>query len=62
MGPESFYVTNWVYFTNPLLSQLENLVLQLHWSNLVYYNNGEVKIVADGFMMANGVNMSPDNR
>ena len=61
VGPESFYVTNWMYFENKMLAHLENF-LQLHWSSLLFYHNGEVTTVADGFLMANGVNVSPDKR
>ena len=61
VGPESFYVTNWMYFENKILARLENF-LQLHWSSLLFYDSGEVTTVADGFLMANGVNVSPDKR
>ena len=61
VGPESFYVTNWMYFENKILAHLENF-LQLQWSSLLFYHNGEVTTVADGFLMANGVNVSPDKR
>ena len=62
VGPESFYATNWFYSRTKRMQQLETLVAQLDWSNLVFYDNGQSKTAASGFMMANGVNISPDKK
>ena len=62
VGPESFYATNWFYSRTKRMQQLETLVAQLDWSNLVFYDNGHSKTAASGFMMANGVNISPDKK
>ena len=62
VGPESFYVTNWIYYRNRIMSQLEVFLFQLEWSSILYFDNGKVRTVADGFLMANGINISPDKK
>ncbi len=62
VGPETFYITNWVHFRNKHLAQVETVFLELHWSNLLLHHNGLATAVADGFLMANGVNVSPDGK
>ncbi|KAJ8354339.1 hypothetical protein SKAU_G00219060 [Synaphobranchus kaupii] len=61
VGPESFYATNDHFFANKMLKQLEMLLLQ-PWCTVVYYSPEEVKVVADTFYFANGINISPDNK
>ncbi|KAM9307647.1 uncharacterized protein PAF06_011754 [Gastrophryne carolinensis] len=61
LGPESFYATNDHYFWNLRLRFLESF-LGLKWTNVVYYSNGHVKQVADGFYSANGIAMSNDKK
>jgi arylesterase/paraoxonase len=61
VGVESFYATNDHYFSGGTLNTLELLLAQ-PWSNVVYYSPEEVKVVAEGFYMANGINISPDKR
>lgn len=61
VGPEHFYATNDHYFVDPYLSYWE-LYLGLSWSYVVYYSPNEVKVVADGFDFANGINISPDGK
>ncbi|XP_036615433.1 serum paraoxonase/lactonase 3-like isoform X3 [Trichosurus vulpecula] len=61
LGPEQFYATNDHYFTNHFLAQLEPF-LDLHWTNVIYYSPGEVKEVANGFSLANGITISPDKK
>ncbi|KAJ8354338.1 hypothetical protein SKAU_G00219050 [Synaphobranchus kaupii] len=61
VGPDSFYATNDHFFANKLLKQLEMLLLQ-PWCTVVYYSPEEVKVVADTFYSANGINISPDNK
>ncbi|XP_061574295.1 serum paraoxonase/arylesterase 2-like [Cololabis saira] len=58
---ESFYATNDCYFSHALLKML-GMVLLLPWTNVVYYSPEEVKVVSEGYYMANGINMSPDKR
>ena len=62
VGPESFYVTNWIYSQNPIVSKLKVLVAQLEWSSILYYDDGKIRTVADGFIKANGVSISPDKK
>ncbi|XP_062322675.1 serum paraoxonase/arylesterase 2-like isoform X1 [Osmerus eperlanus] len=61
VGPESFYATNDHSFPNELLHML-TVVLGLPWCNVIYYSPQEVKVVGDGFLSANGINISPDKR
>ncbi|XP_015343708.1 serum paraoxonase/arylesterase 2 [Marmota marmota marmota] len=61
IGPRHFYATNDHYFSDPFLKYLETYV-NLHWANVVYYSPNEVKVVADGFDSANGINISPDKK
>ncbi|KAI5939487.1 Serum paraoxonase/arylesterase 1 [Manis javanica] len=61
LGPEQFYATNDHYFVDTYLRSWE-LYLGLAWSNVVYYTPNEVRVVADGFDLANGINISPDGK
>eukprot|EP00069_Balaena_mysticetus_P008970 bmy_19989T0 len=61
VGPAHFYATNDHYFSDPFLKYLETY-LNLHWTNVVYYSPNEVKVVAEGFDSANGINISPDKK
>ena len=61
LGAESFYATNDNYFSNGILKML-GLFLSLPWCTVVYYSPEEVKVVAEGFYMANGINVSPDKK
>ena len=62
IGPDSFYVTNWIYSFSKEMIFLEATVAQMAWSNIAFYDNGRVSVVADGFTMANGLNVSPDKK
>ncbi|XP_075413724.1 serum paraoxonase/arylesterase 1 [Tenrec ecaudatus] len=61
VGPEKFYATNDHYFVNPYLRSWE-LYLGLAWSYVVYYSPDDVRVVADKFDFANGINISPDGK
>uniref|UniRef100_A0A8C2YYV7 Paraoxonase n=2 Tax=Cyclopterus lumpus TaxID=8103 RepID=A0A8C2YYV7_CYCLU len=61
VGVESFYATNSQSFPNDVLNFLTTL-LGLPWCDVVYYSPKEVRVVADGFLSANGINISPDKR
>lgn len=61
VGPAHFYATNDHYFSDPFLKYLETY-LNLRWANVVYYSPDEVKLVAEGFDSANGINISPDKK
>ncbi|XP_022359033.1 serum paraoxonase/arylesterase 1 [Enhydra lutris kenyoni] len=61
VGPEHFYATNDHYFVDPYLRSWE-LYLGLAWSYVVYYSPNEVRVMADGFDLANGINISPDGK
>ncbi|XP_066483150.1 serum paraoxonase/arylesterase 2-like isoform X2 [Tiliqua scincoides] len=61
LSPDTFYATNDKYFTEPTLALLE-MFLGLPWTNVVYYSPKEVKEVAKGFYIANGINISPNGQ
>ncbi|XP_006834337.1 PREDICTED: serum paraoxonase/arylesterase 1-like isoform X2 [Chrysochloris asiatica] len=61
VGPEQFYATNDHYFVDPYLRSWE-MYLGLAWSNVVYYSPNDVRVVADKFDFANGINISPDGK
>ncbi|TDH11969.1 hypothetical protein EPR50_G00066070 [Perca flavescens] len=61
VGVESFYATNDHYFPNEALHFL-TVLLGLPWCDVVYYSPKEARVAADGFMSANGINISPDKR
>ncbi|NP_001080649.1 serum paraoxonase/arylesterase 2 [Xenopus laevis] len=61
VGPESFYTTNDLYFTDFTMRQLE-IFLGIAWSNVIYYSPTEVKQVSSGYYYANGIAMSTDNK
>ncbi|XP_003407180.1 serum paraoxonase/arylesterase 1 [Loxodonta africana] len=61
VGPEQFYATNDHYFVDLYLRSWE-VYLGLAWSYVVYYSPNDVRVVADRFDFANGINISPDGR
>ncbi|XP_066210263.1 serum paraoxonase/arylesterase 1 [Saccopteryx leptura] len=61
VGPEHFYATNNHYFENPFWRHWL-IYLGLELSDVVYYSPNEVKVVADEFDIANGINVSPDGK
>ncbi|XDA75461.1 hypothetical protein R6Z07F_005625 [Ovis aries] len=61
LGPEEFYATRDHYFTNFFLMLLE-LFMDLHWTQVLFYSPGEVKVVAGGFGSANGITLSLDKK
>ncbi|KAF7708160.1 serum paraoxonase/arylesterase 2-like [Silurus meridionalis] len=61
VGVENFYATNDHYFTNDHLKLLE-MLLSLHWCDVVYYSPEAVRVVAGGLLNANGINISPDKK
>ncbi|KAM3614101.1 uncharacterized protein V6R79_010196 [Siganus canaliculatus] len=60
VGVDSFYATNDHYFTSPLMRLVVETLLAQPWCNVVYYSPKEVKIVSQGYYLANGINISPD--
>ncbi|XP_062394692.1 serum paraoxonase/arylesterase 2-like [Sardina pilchardus] len=60
VGVESFYATNDNYFTG--IPAMLAMLLALPWCTVTYYSPEGVKVVADGFYMANGINISPDKK
>lgn len=62
VGIESFYATNDHYYSNEILKSLVEPLLGQPWSNVVYYSPTDVKVVSEGYYLANGINISPDNR
>ncbi|XP_043117516.1 serum paraoxonase/arylesterase 2-like [Puntigrus tetrazona] len=61
VGTESFYATNDHYFTNEILKMVEKF-LSLSWCEVIYYSPQTVQVAAGGFLLANGINISPDKR
>uniref|UniRef100_A0A5F9DIH2 Paraoxonase n=1 Tax=Oryctolagus cuniculus TaxID=9986 RepID=A0A5F9DIH2_RABIT len=61
VGPEHFYATNDHYFIDPYLKSWE-MHLGLAWSFVTYYSPNDVRVVAEGFDFANGINISPDGK
>ncbi|XP_074539865.1 serum paraoxonase/arylesterase 2-like [Halichoeres trimaculatus] len=61
VGVESFYATNDHSFPNDVLQFLV-VFLGLPWCDVVYYSPKEVRVAANSFMSANGINISPDKR
>lgn len=61
VGANRFYATNDHYFSSAIMKKLEPLIGR-PWTNVVYYSPDEVKVVAEGFFMANGINISPEKR
>ncbi|XP_031236984.1 serum paraoxonase/lactonase 3 isoform X1 [Mastomys coucha] len=61
LGPEQFYATRDHYFTTYFLVLLE-MILDLHWTSVLFYSPKEVKVVAQGFGSANGITVSLDQK
>ncbi|KAM3614426.1 uncharacterized protein V6R79_014130 [Siganus canaliculatus] len=62
VGVDSFYATNDHYFNNSVIQLFVETLLAQPWCNVVYYSPKEVKIVSQGYYVANGINVSPDKR
>lgn len=62
VGPDSFYATNDRYYPHEILKGFVEPLLAQPWTNVVYYSPEEVKVVSEGYYMANGINISPDKR
>ena len=60
VGVDSFYATNDHYFSHEIMKSIVEPILGLSWSNVVYYSPTDVKVVSEGYYMANGINISPD--
>ncbi len=60
VGPESFYVTN--DGGGEFLTRLIDFGRQRERADVTYYNGTEARKVADGFVMANGINHSADRK
>ncbi|XP_028634988.1 serum paraoxonase/lactonase 3 [Grammomys surdaster] len=61
LGPEQFYATRDRYFTSYFLVLLE-MILDPHWTSVLFYSPKEVKVVAQGFSSANGITVSLDQK
>ncbi|XP_058424659.1 serum paraoxonase/lactonase 3 [Diceros bicornis minor] len=62
VGPEQFYATRDRYSTNFFLALFFEMVMDLHWTYVLFYSPREVKVVAKGFSSANGITISPDKK
>lgn len=56
LGPESFYVTNDLYFSNYILKQIE-AYYPFKLGSIAFYNGEAAKIVADNMAFANGIDI-----
>ncbi|XP_036038508.1 serum paraoxonase/lactonase 3 [Onychomys torridus] len=61
LGPEQFYATRDHYFTSYFLVLLE-MIMDFHWTYVLFYSPREVKVVAQGFSSANGITVSLDQK
>lgn len=61
VGPESFYATNDRFYPSDAINAIA-LLLGLPWCDVIYYSPADVRVVVTGFMLANGINISPDKR
>jgi len=61
VGPRAFYVTNDHGNTSKLGRLLEEY-LQLARSHVLYYDGNVFRIVAEGLVYSNGINLSPDGK
>lgn len=61
VGPEQFYATRDHYFTSYFFMHLE-MFMDLKWSHVLFYSPREVKVVAQGFSLANGITVSLDQK
>lgn len=50
------------YFTNCLYASPFEIPLLLKWGSVGFYDGAKSKIVASGYFMPNGINISPDGR
>lgn len=62
VGVDSFYATNDHYFSYEFLKTMVEPLLGQPWTDVVYYSPNDVKVVSQGYYMANGINISPDKR
>lgn len=62
VAPDAFYATNDHYFSNNFMKTFVEVFLAQPWTNVVYYSPKEVKVVSEGYFMANGINISPDKK
>ena len=58
-GENSFYFTNMAYFRDHFRYVMESLLL-LPFGNVMYYNGEDYTMVADGFVLPNGISLSAD--
>ncbi|KAM7382753.1 hypothetical protein PAMP_002470 [Pampus punctatissimus] len=62
VGVDSFYATNDHYFSSEILKCVVEPLLAQPWTNVVFYSPEKVKVVSEGYYVANGINISPDKR
>ena len=61
LGPNSFYFTNYQYFSSPPLVMIERF-MRLAITDIVYFDGKDYVVVADGMASLNGIAMSADGR
>jgi hypothetical protein len=60
-GFDQFYTTQWMYYKNKVLHQIEQ-IFQLPLTNVFYYDGKKATIVATGLKQANGINKSRNDK
>ena len=61
-GNNTFYATNDDVWIQDLWKWKVEPFLQTPFGNIVYYDGTSAKIVADGYVLANGINLTPDQK
>ena len=61
VGPRSFYATNDIKNDTGLMGWLE-VNMALPFSSVAYFDNGKGSVAKDGFVYANGINVSHDGK
>ncbi|XP_072032914.1 serum paraoxonase/arylesterase 2-like [Amphiura filiformis] len=58
----TFYGTNDCTYSQSNLRWRVEAFLQTHFGNVVYYDGEKARVVASGYVLPNGINISPDGR
>jgi len=62
VSPKSFYVTNCMRFTSPMVLQFAELIFKLPLGSVVFYDGKVAKEVLTGLKGPNGIALSPDKK
>ena len=59
VGPDQFYITQWLYNRDLAYSYIEFALFQ-HLGKVFFFDGRKAKEVASGMFVSNGINISPD--